>query len=101
MTGRSTCQGHHAHRGQVLGCELEVGHPLPHARESGTASNRGVVSWRHESGRRAAEAEALRWRRDHGAWAPAADSAAVTLARLAAAVAAVVGLVVLVGGHGA
>jgi hypothetical protein len=84
----------------VLGCELDIGHPLPHTRRVGTGSNRELVRWRHDRGRRAAEADALRWMRERAAWPPERDSVGVALARLAAAVAAVVALIVLIAGHG-
>jgi hypothetical protein len=100
MTALTACPGHHAHRGQVLGCELDIGHPLPHVREVGTESNRELVSWRHDWGRRAAEADALRWMREREAWPPECDSVGVTLARLVAAVVTVVVLIVLVAERG-
>lgn len=100
MTARTACPGHHAHRGQVLACGLDIGHALPHVREVGAGSNRELLSWRHDRGRRAAEADAVRWMRERAAWAPIRDSVGVTLARLVAAVVAVVVLIVLVGGHG-
>jgi hypothetical protein len=102
MTAGTTCPGHHAHGGEVVRCELPIGHPLAHAREiglRGAETNPEVVTWAHDRGRRAAEAAALRWKRDRLAWSPPADSVGLTVARLAAALAVVVVLALLVGGR--
>jgi hypothetical protein len=73
-TAGATCPGHHAHGGEVVRCELAIGHPVPHAREiglRGAETNPEVVTWAHDRGRRAAEAAALRWKRDRLASSPA------------------------------
>jgi hypothetical protein len=102
MTVITTCSGHHAHRDRVLRCELAIGHSLPHAKtldRAGTETNRDLVTWAHDRGRRAAEAMALRFKRDRLPCPPAPNSVGLTLARLAAALAMVVALAVLVAGR--
>jgi hypothetical protein len=60
-----TCTGHHAHRGKVVRCQQATGHPMPHAAEVGEGRQPEIVTWEHDMGRRAAEAEAARWRHKH------------------------------------
>jgi hypothetical protein len=59
-----TCTRHHAYRGQVVRCELGVGHTGRHATEAGKPPK--LVSWWDNTSRRDAEVEAARWRREHG-----------------------------------
>jgi len=64
-----TCSGCHAHLGQVVRCELAVGHRMPHAAEVdpiGRGRSPERVTWDHDMGMRDAEAAAIRWLRDHG-----------------------------------
>ncbi len=62
----TTCTAHHVHAGRVVRCELGVGHAVPHATQvglGGVGRTPELVTWDHDMGRRAAEAEALRRRR--------------------------------------
>jgi hypothetical protein len=49
----------------VVRCGQAVGHPMPHAAEVGQDRHAELVTWAHDMGLQAAEAEAVRWRREH------------------------------------
>jgi hypothetical protein len=64
----TTCTGNHAHLGRVVRCELATEHPVPHTTEvdlGDVGRKPELVTWDHDMGRRAAEAEVLRWIRAH------------------------------------